>query len=70
VRREHPCSERKVAELIRWHAGRRVRYRGRLTVKSQYVLTAMVVNGKRRVKLLSLPSSRSLPSRRPAAAGS
>jgi Transposase DDE domain len=55
VRREHPRSERKLAELIRWHAGRRVRYRGRLRVKIQYVLTAIGVNCKRMVKLLSLP---------------
>ena len=55
VRREHPRSERKLAELVRWHAGRRVRYRGRLKVKIQYVLTAIVVNCKRMVKLLSLP---------------
>ncbi len=55
VRREHPRIERKLAELVRWHAGRRVRYRGRLRVKIQYVLTAMVVNCKRMVKLLGLP---------------
>jgi len=55
VRREHPRIERKLAELVRWQAGRRVRYRGRLRVKIQYVLTAMVVNCKRMVKLLSLP---------------
>jgi hypothetical protein len=56
VRREHPRVERKLAELIRWHAGRRVRYRGRLRVKVQYLLTAVVVNCKRIVKLLG-PSS-------------
>ncbi len=55
VRREHPRIERKLAELVHWHAGRRVRYRGRLRVKIQYVLTALVVNCKRMVKLLSLP---------------
>jgi hypothetical protein len=55
VRRAHPRSERKWAELVRWHAGRRVRYRGRLRVKSHYVLTAIVVNCKRMVKLLGLP---------------
>jgi transposase len=54
VRREHPRIERKLAELVRWHAGRRVRYRGRLRVKIQYVLTALVVNCKRMVKLLAL----------------
>jgi hypothetical protein len=55
VRREHPRIERKLAELVRWHAGRRGRYRGRLKVKIQYVLTALVVNCNRRVKLLALP---------------
>jgi hypothetical protein len=55
VRREHPGIERKLAELVHWHAGRRVRYRGRLKVKIQYVLTAIVVNCKRMVKLLALP---------------
>jgi transposase len=54
VRREHPRIERKLAELVRWHAARRVRYRGRLRVKIQYLLTAVVVNCKRIVKLLSL----------------
>jgi len=55
VRREHPRIERKLADLIRWHNGRRVRYRGRLRVKIQYLLTAIVVNCKRIVKLLRLP---------------
>jgi transposase len=55
VRREHPRIERKLADLIRWHHGRRVRYRGRLRVKVQYLVTAVVVNCKRIVKLLSLP---------------
>jgi transposase len=55
VRRQHPRIERKLAEMIRWHDGRRVRYRGRLRVKIQYLLTAVVVNCKRIVKLLSLP---------------
>jgi IS5 family transposase len=55
VRREHPRIERKLADLIRWHNGHRVRYRGRLRVKVQYLLTATVVNCKRLVKLLSLP---------------
>ena len=55
ARQEHPRIERKLAELVRWHGGRRVRYRGRLRVKMQYVLMAMVVNCKRMVKLLGLP---------------
>jgi transposase len=53
VRREHPRIERKLAELVRWHGARRVRYRGRLRVKIQYLLTAVVVNCKRIVNLLS-----------------
>jgi hypothetical protein len=55
VRREPPRSERQLAELGRWQAGRRVRYRGRLRGKMQSVLTAMVVNGKRMGKRLGLP---------------
>jgi transposase len=55
VRREHPRIERKLAEMVRWHDGRRVRYRGRLRVKIQYLLTAVVINCKRIVKLLGLP---------------
>jgi len=55
VRRQHPRIDRKLADLIRWHNGRRVRYRGRLRVKVQYLLTAVVVNCKRIVKLLTLP---------------
>jgi len=55
VRREHPRIERKLADLIRWHNGRHVRYRGRLRVKIQYLLTAVVVNCKRIVKLLNVP---------------
>ena len=54
VRREHPRIERKLAELVHWHAGCRVRYRGRLKVKIQYVLTALVVNCNRMVKRLAL----------------
>ena len=55
VRREHPRIERKLADVIRWHNGRRVRYRGRGRVKIQYLLTAVVVNCKRIVTLLSVP---------------
>lgn len=55
VRQEHPRIERKLAELVRWHGGRRVRYRGCLRVKIHYGLMAMVVNCKRMVTLLGLP---------------
>ena len=52
VRREHPKIERKHAEVIRWHSGRRLRYRGRLRAVIQAWLSALVVNCKRIVKLL------------------
>jgi transposase len=55
VRREPPRIERKLAEMVRWHGARRVRYRGRVRVKIHYLLTAVVVNCKRIVNLLSLP---------------
>lgn len=51
VRKQHPRIERKLADIIRWHAGRRVRYRTLARVKIQYFLTAVVVNFKRLVKL-------------------
>jgi len=54
VRREPPRIERKLAERVRWQAGRRARSRGRLRVKIQYVRTARVVKCKRIVKRLSL----------------
>jgi transposase len=51
VRRQHPRLERKLADLVRYHGGRRCRYRGRWRVKVQYLLVGMVVNLKRIVKL-------------------
>jgi transposase len=57
IRKEHPRIERKLNELVRWHDGRRVRYRGRLRVKVQYLLLAVVVNCKRIVRLLTAASS-------------
>ncbi len=53
VRQQHPAIERKLNELVRWHNGRRVRYRGRLRVKVQYLLLGIVVNCKRIVRLLT-----------------
>jgi len=53
IRKEHPAIERKLNELVRWHDGRRVRYRGRLRVKVQYLVLGLVVNCKRIVRLLS-----------------
>ena len=52
VRLEHPKVERKLAEIVRYHGGRRARYRGREAVKSQYLLTGMAVNIKRIVRLV------------------
>ena len=52
VRKQHPGIERKLNELVRWHDGRHVRYRGRLRVKVQYLLLGIVVNCKRIVRLL------------------
>jgi transposase len=53
VRRQHARVERKLADMVCNHDGRRTRYRGRWRVCIQYVLIGMVVNIKRRVKLLS-----------------
>lgn len=57
VKKQHPRVERKLAEMVRWHAGRRVRYRGLLRVKVQYFLIAAVVNIKRFVRLYFQPPS-------------
>ena len=55
VRREHPKVERKLGELVRHHGLRWARYRGRAKVLVQGLLTALVVNVKRMVKLLTAP---------------
>jgi len=52
VRREHSAIERKLGEMVRWHGLRRARYRGRLWVKYQGLMTGLVVNLKRLVRLL------------------
>jgi hypothetical protein len=52
VRQLHPKIERKLAEIIRYHAGRRTRFRGSWQVAIQYLLTTLVVNLKRMVRLL------------------
>jgi transposase len=58
VRREHPAIERKLAEIVGRHGGRRARYRGRLRVLCQSLLTGLVVNMKRMVRLLfALPEA-------------
>jgi IS5 family transposase len=55
VRRRHPAIERKLAELVRRHDMRHARYRGQLRVLYQGVLTSLVVNLKRIVRLLFAP---------------
>jgi transposase len=57
VRCRHRAIERKLAEMVRWHGGRRLRYRGRHRGLIQYLLTGMVVNVKRMVRLLFPPPS-------------
>ncbi len=52
VRSLHPRVERKFAEIVQFHGGRRTRYRGHWRVAIQYLLIAMVVNIKRMIRLL------------------
>jgi hypothetical protein len=52
VRQQHPRVERKLADRVRYHDGRRSRYWGQWRVKVQYLLTGLVVNVKRMVKRL------------------
>ena len=56
VRKQHPKVERKLAEIIRYHNARRTRYRGQWRVSIQYLMTALVVNVKRMIKLLFPPN--------------
>jgi transposase len=53
VRKEHPAIERKLNEMVRWHRGRRARYRGVGRVQTQGWLTGLVVNVKRMVHLVA-----------------
>jgi len=55
VRRKHPAIERKLSELVRRHDVRHARYRGRLKVLYQGLMTSLVVNFKRLVRLLFAP---------------
>ena len=55
VRRRHPAIERKLAELVRRHGARHARYRGHPRVLYQGLLTGLVVNLKRLVRLLFDP---------------
>jgi transposase len=52
VRREHAAVERKLGEMVRWHGGRKARYRGRWRVWLQELMTGIVVNVKRIVVLV------------------
>jgi transposase len=54
VRSQHPRVERKLGELARWHDARHARYRGRAKVFIQALITGLVVNVKRLVKLVEI----------------
>lgn len=56
IRRQHPKIERKLAEIIRYHHGRRTRFRRSAQVAIQYLMTTLVVNLKRMTKLLFTPA--------------
>jgi transposase len=58
TRTEHPAIERKLSELVRRHDLRHARYRGRVGVLIQGLLTGIVVNLKRMVRLLFAPPAR------------
>ncbi len=55
TRKEHPAIERKLSEFVRRHDARHARYRGRWKVLLQVLLTGMVVNLKRMVRLVFVP---------------
>jgi transposase len=61
TRRTHPKIERKLAEVVRHHDARRARFRSLPKVLVQTVLTALAVNVKRMVKLLSPPAPATVP---------
>jgi transposase len=54
TRRRHGAIERKLAELVRRHDARHTRYRGQPKVLYQGIVTGLVVNMKRIVRLLWL----------------
>lgn len=60
TRREHPKIERKLNEVARHQGARRACYRGLGNVLRQALLTTLVVNVKRIVKLLAQKMSRAL----------
>ncbi len=61
TRRVHPKIERKLNELARHHRCRRACFRGKPKVLVQTLLTALVVNVKRIVKLLARSTPPALP---------
>jgi len=69
VRRAHPAIERKLSELVRRHDARHARYRGRLRVWYQGLMTCLVVNMKRIVRLLFAPPEQAALTVRAQAAG-
>lgn len=52
VRRKHPAIERKLGEIARHGRGRHARYWGQSKVKIQQLMTCLVVNVRRMIKLL------------------
>lgn len=61
VRKQHAKVERKLAEIVRYHGGRRARYRGRDRVNIQFLLTGIVVNIKRIIRLLGARATVATP---------
>jgi len=55
TRKEHSAIERKLSELVRRHDMRHARYRGLVKVLAQGLMTGLVVNLKRIVRLLFAP---------------
>lgn len=55
TRKQHPAIERKLSELVRRHDMRHACYRGQSKVLYQGLLTSLVVNLKRIVRLLATP---------------
>jgi transposase len=66
VRRRHPAIERKLSELVRRHDARHARYRGQPRVLYQGLMTSLVVNLKRLVRLLFAPVEDAAPAVRAA----
>jgi len=60
VLKMHKMIERKFAEAKKWHGLRRARYRGKWKVAIQVLMTFLVMNAKRIVKLLKLPPIRNI----------